>query len=79
MNSIPESLPAQHIDSLARARILAITYIEGQEEGDPDADIAAQESIAAEFQHASAQEQASLVRAAHALGFPDWPEEMGLG
>nr|WP_314631687.1 hypothetical protein [uncultured Janthinobacterium sp.] len=41
--------------------------------------MAALESIAAALRHASAQEQASLARAAHALGFPDWPEPMGLG
>lgn len=68
----------QHIDTLARALILATTYIDGLDSVDPDADIAALESVAAELRHASAEEQASLVRAAHMLGFPDWPEEIGL-
>ena len=63
---------------MARALILATTYIEGRDENDPDADIAALESIAAELRHASGEEQASLARAAHALGVPGWPEEMGL-
>ena len=72
------NLLEQRIDTLARALILSTTYIEGRDEGDPDADIAALESVAAELRQASAEEQASLVRAAHALGVPGWLDEMGV-
>ncbi|NVD73743.1 hypothetical protein HUX88_24870 [Duganella sp. BJB1802] len=67
------------METLARVLILATKYVGDLACDDAfDDDIAVLESISDELKKCTMDEKSCLVRVSKELGFPSWPDEMGI-
>lgn len=67
------------MDAIAKALVLSVQYIADKEdESTEDDDVRLLEEVAHVLSQATATEKESLIRAAAGLGFPEWPEQIGI-
>ena len=67
------------MDTLAKAVVIAIQYIASRDAGaNEDDDVRKIEGIAAILKDASVDEKMALVEAPRILGFPEFPEHLGI-
>ena len=67
------------MESIAKALILAVQYIDNRnEETSLDDDARTLEEAASILRDATPYEKETLIKCAHELGLPEWPEQIGI-